>query len=71
MELREGIPVVLATRVHTGRVVQAYSYLGSALSMRDADIILAGEITGQKARIKLLLALGLTDETEKLRSYFD
>ena len=68
---KEGIPVVLATRVHTGRVVQAYSYLGSALSMRDADIILAGEITGQKARIKLLLALGLTDETEKLRSYFD
>lgn len=26
----QGIPVVLATRVHTGRVVPAYSYLGSA-----------------------------------------
>ena len=68
---KQGIPVVLTTRVHTGRVVPAYSYVGSALSMKDADIILAGEITGQKARIKLLLALGLTDDIEKIRTYFD
>ena len=68
---KQGIPVVLATRVHTGRVVPAYSYVGSALSMKNAGIILAGEITGQKARIKLLLALGLTDDTAKIRTYFD
>ena len=68
---KQGIPVVLTTRVHNGRVVPAYSYVGSALSMKDADIILAGEITGQKARIKLLLALGLTDDIEKIRTYFD
>lgn len=68
---KQGIPVVLATRVHTGRVVPAYSYLGSARSMKDSDIILAGEVTGQKARIKLLLALGLTADIEKIRKYFD
>lgn len=66
-----GIPVVLATRVHAGRVVPAYSYLGSAQSMKDARIILVGELNGPKARIKLMLALGLTSDVEKLAAYFD
>jgi L-asparaginase len=65
------IPVVLATRVHAGRVVPVYSYQGSANSMKEANIILAGEITGPKARIKLMLALGLTNDIEKIRTYFD
>lgn len=66
-----GIPVVLATRVHAGRVVPAYSYLGSANSMKESQIILAGELTGPKARIKLMLALGMTNDVEDLRAYFD
>ncbi len=65
------IPVVLATRVHAGRVVPAYSYLGSANSMKESNIILAGEITGPKARLKLMLVLGITNDIEKIRNYFD
>ena len=65
------IPVVLASRVHTGRVVPAYSYFGSARSMEASKIILGGELTGQKARIKLMLALGLTKDNEELRRFFD
>lgn len=66
-----GIPVVLATRVPGGRVVPAYSYEGSALSMKEANIILADEINGPKARIKLMLALGITTDIEELKKYFD
>lgn len=66
-----GIVVVIATRVHAGRVVPAYSYLGSANSMKAADIILAGEINGQKARLKLMLALGKTNKVSEIRAYFD
>lgn len=66
-----GIPVVLATRVHAGRVVPAYSYPGSALSMAASNIILAGELTGQKARIKLMIVLGITDNVDLIRKYFD
>ena len=66
-----GIPVVLATRVHTGRVVPAYSYEGSALSMAASNIILAGELTGQKARIKLMLVMGITKDVDLIRKYFD
>lgn len=68
---RANIPVVLATRVHAGRVVPAYSYPGSAQSMKESRIILAGELNGQKARIKLMLALGLTSDIDKLAAYFD
>ena len=66
-----GIPVVLATRVHTGRVVPAYSYEGSALSMAASNIILAGELTGQKARIKLMLVMGIAKDVDLIRKYFD
>ena len=66
-----GIPVVLATRVHTGRVVPAYSYEGSALSMSASNIILAGELTGQKARLKLMLVLGITQDVGAIKKYFD
>ena len=66
-----GIPVVLATRVYGGRVVPAYSYQGSAHSMLESGIVLAGELTGQKARLKLMLVLGLTTDTDTIRTYFD
>ncbi|MFA7069142.1 MAG: hypothetical protein WC127_09250, partial [Acidaminococcaceae bacterium] len=67
----QGIPVVLTTRVASGRVVPAYSYDGSANSMKDFNIIMAGELSGQKARIKLMLALGITSDVNDLRKYFD
>ena len=66
-----GIPVVLATRVYGGRVVPAYSYQGSAHSMLESGIVLAGELTGQKTRLKLMLVLGLTTDTDTIRTYFD
>lgn len=67
---RKGIPVVLATRVPSGRVVPVYSYLGSAGYMEPLNLIYSGEINGQKARLKLMLALGVTKEEEKLQAYF-
>ncbi|MGL5206721.1 MAG: asparaginase [Acidaminococcaceae bacterium] len=66
-----GIPVVLATRVHSGRVVPAYSYEGSALSMAASNVVLAGELTGQKARIKLMLVLAITKDVDLIKKYFD
>ncbi|MPL67987.1 putative L-asparaginase [bioreactor metagenome] len=65
------IPVVLATRVHAGRVLDTYGYDGGVRSLKDYGIIMAGEITGQKARIKLMAALGITNDIEKLAKYFD
>lgn len=66
----KGIPVVLATRVASGRVVPVYSYLGSAGYMEPLKLIYSGELNGQKARLKLMLALGVTQDEDTLRGYF-
>lgn len=39
--------------------------------MESSKIILAGELTGPKARLKLMLALGLTKDVDELQQYFD
>ena len=66
----KGIPVVLATRVASGRVVPVYSYLGSAGYMQPLNLIYSGELNGQKARLKLMMALGTTSDLEKIKEYF-
>ena len=66
-----GIPVVLASRCLGGRVLDVYGYAGSARHQKELGIILAGEISGPKARIKLILALGLTNDSAQLAGYFD
>lgn len=66
-----GIPIVLASRVCAGRVVPCYAYKGSAGELLSSGIILAGELNGQKARLKLMVVLGETQNCEALHSYFD
>lgn len=66
----KGVPVVLATRVPSGRVAPVYSYPGSAGSMADSQLILAGELSGIKARLKLMLALSITKDISTLQNYF-
>lgn len=66
-----GIPVVVTTRCSGGRVLDVYAYDGGVIRQKEAGIILGGEINGQKARIKLILALGVTRDRERLAAYFD
>ena len=66
-----GIPVVITTRCFGGRVLDVYAYEGGVQPQRDAGIMLGGEISGPKARIKLILALGVTDDPKQLAAYFD
>ncbi len=68
---QHNIPVVLTTRVSAGRVAPVYSYEGSAGSLLPSGIILAGELSGQKARIKLMLALKAANNDIELKKYFD
>lgn len=66
-----GIAVVLVSRCPGGRVLDVYGYAGSARRLRETGVISGGEISGQKARIKLILALGVTSDRERLAGYFD
>ncbi|EAX48275.1 Asparaginase [Thermosinus carboxydivorans Nor1] len=69
--LDKGIPVVLTTRTAGGRVLDVYGYEGGVKPLKAMGVILAGEISGQKARIKLMLALGVTRDRQALAGYFD
>ena len=70
-ECREhGIPVVLTSRTYGGKVVPIYGYKGSARTLLPYGVILADELTGQKARIKLMVALAVTNDNDELKKIF-
>lgn len=69
--IRKGIPVVLTSRCFKGRVLGIYGGTGGGKMLREAGVIYGGDLSGQKARIKLMVALGLTREINKLKIIFE
>jgi L-asparaginase len=67
----KGIPVVVGTRVPTGRVFPLSATKGSALSLKAIGCVLADNLSPQKARILLMLALAQTRDSGVLQKYFD
>lgn len=65
-----GIPVVISTRVHTGRTLPLYAAKGSGVSLVKIGCVEADNLSPQKARVLLMLALTRTKETEALKTYF-
>ena len=65
---RRGIPVVLSTRVYTGRVVPLYA---RDVETQQIGCILADNLSAQKARVLLMLALTRTRDTQEIQKYFD
>ena len=71
-----GMAVVVSTRVPNGRVLPWYGYEGGGKLLQHAGAVFADNLSPQKARILLMLALQHVsmDEKEaqaKLQSYFD
>ena len=69
--LRQGVAVVIATRVPHGLVRPLYAYAGGGVSLREAGAIMAGDLTPQKARVLLMLALAAGEQGEALRARFE
>jgi L-asparaginase len=65
------VPVVLVSRCAEGRVAPAYGYEGGGQRLRDMGVVFGGEMPGPKARIKLMVALGLTSDLHELRRLFE
>jgi len=55
--LKNNVKVVLATRVYNGRVYPIYGDKGGGAMLEKEGVILAGDLTGPKARLLLMLAL--------------
>ena len=54
-----GKPVVITSRSPRGRVLDTYAYLGGGHGLREMGAIFADHMTGQQARIELMLAIGV------------
>lgn len=65
-----GVPVVLATRVLSGRARGAYGFPGGGAHWLDLGAIPAGTLSGYKARVVLALALGAGLDDVALRRLF-
>jgi L-asparaginase len=62
-----GIPVVLSTRVYTGRVVPLYA---SNIQLLEMGCVEADNLSPQKARVLLMLAMTRTSDPEELKPFF-
>jgi L-asparaginase len=65
------IPVVLVSRCPAGETEDIYSYPGAGKWLHGIGVIFADYLNGQKARIKLMLALGVTKDYEQLKKMFE
>ncbi len=69
--LEKPMPVVVCSRSMRGRVLDTYGYEGAGKQSRKLGAIFGGNLPGQKARIKLILALGVTDDIQEIRNVFE
>ena len=67
----KNIPVVLVSRCPAGETLDIYSYPGAGKWLNKIGVIFADYLNGQKARIKLMLALGLTKDRKRLKNLFN
>lgn len=66
-----GVPVILVTRCYQGRVLDSYGYPGGGKTLRKLGVIYGDNMPGQKARIKLMLALSKTKDLNEIKKIFE
>ncbi|WP_456278517.1 asparaginase [Bacillus sp. AK128] len=68
--LHKKIPVVLVSRCFNGIVQDIYSYEGGGRQLKELGVIFSNGLSGQKARIKLMVALERTHDFNELQEIF-
>ncbi len=69
--INNNIAVVIVSRCFEGRVFPSYGYEGGGKELRNLGVILGDNMNGQKARIKLILALSKTSNLDEVRDMFE
>ena len=69
--LSKDIPVILVSRCLMGKVLDSYGYPGAGKELTNRGVILGDNLPGQKARIKLMVALGLTKKLPEIKDIFE
>lgn len=61
-----GVTIVVGSRCPAGRVWDPYGYPGAVRDSIEAGCLLAEGLNGQKARIKLMVVLGVTQDPDRI-----
>ncbi len=69
--LSRKIPVVLVSRCPMGKVLDSYGYHGAGKELTNMGAIMGDNLPGQKARIKLIVALGYTRNLAEIKDIFE
>lgn len=67
--LKKEIPVVIVSRCFEGRVHESYGYEGGGKMLKDLGVFFEESMPGQKARIKLIVALSCNDAINITESF--
>ncbi len=68
--IEQNIPVILTSRCPKGRVLDNYGYEGGGHHLRTLGVIFTDNLNAQKARIRLMLALGVTQNLNEIETFF-
>lgn len=69
--VEQNVAVIIVSRCPSGRVMSSYGYEGGGKMLHDLGVIFGGELSGQKARIKLMLALNKSNDHDYIRDLFE
>ncbi len=69
--ISKGVVVAISTRVYNGRVLPHYGYVGGGKTLKDAGAVFCDNLSPQKARLLLMLALQHTQKAAEIQVYFD
>ncbi|XXM74151.1 asparaginase [Lysinibacillus sphaericus] len=68
--LNSRIPVVLVSRCFNGIAQDVYGYEGGGKQLKEKGVIFSNGLNGQKARIKLMVALSQTNDFQEMERIF-
>ena len=69
--VEKNIPAVLVSRCPAGETLDIYGYPGAGKWLKQIGVIFSDYLNGQKARIKMMIALGITNDVNRLRKMFE
>lgn len=69
--IKEQVAVVIVSRCASGRVLDSYGYEGGGRHLRQIGVILGDNLSGPKARLKLMVLLGRYKSLEEVKKWFE
>ncbi|MGG7176051.1 asparaginase [Clostridium paraputrificum] len=67
----KNIPVIIVSRCFEGRVFDSYGYIGGGKDIRNMGVIFGDTMQGQKARIKLMVAISYSNDMKFIREFIE